>query len=126
MFVSTDRLLLYKPAKRERYRRRWEQPAGRALRDHVIELIRAGAGEDFLQADFEDGRLAPLENMHDLKGFKIFEEHFDFPGGDTFEAIDFSYADFYHSSFNNAVFNSHVAFARVYNCEFKRCIFSCN
>jgi hypothetical protein len=126
MFVSIDRLPQFDPAERERYRRRWEQHEGRALRDRVLELIRGGAGEDFLQSDFEDGRLAPLEDMHDLKGFRIFDEHFDFPGGDTFEAIDFSHADFYHSTFNNAVFNCYIGFARIYNCKFRRCIFSFN
>ena len=99
---------------------------GRGLRERVLVPIRGGAGEDFLQGDFEAGQLAPLEDMHDQKGFKIFDERFDFPGGDTFEAIDFSHADFYHSTFNNAVFNCYVGFARIYNCEFRRCIFSFN
>lgn len=56
MFVSIDRLPQFDPAQRERYRRRWEQNEGRHLRERVLELIRAGAGEDFLQGDFEAGR----------------------------------------------------------------------
>jgi uncharacterized protein YjbI with pentapeptide repeats len=67
-----------------------------------------------------------LEDMSDLKGLDIFQEQFDFSGGDTFEAIDFSFAEFWHSRFSNAVFNCSIAFARVYNCEFRRCIFSFN
>lgn len=126
MFVSIDRLPQFDPSKREQYRRRWEQQDGRRLSERVLELIRGGAGEDFLQRDFEGGRLAPLEDMHDLKGLTIFDEHFDFPDGDTFEAIDFSHANFYHSTFNNAVFNCYIGFARIYNCEFRRCIFSFN
>ena len=125
MFVSTDRLPLYKPDERERYHRRWERN-GIALRDHVLELIRAGAGKNFLQRDFEAGELEPLEDMYDLKGLKIFDERFEFPGGGTFQAIDFSHAQFYHSSFKNAVFNSNLGFTKVYNCEFRRCIFSFN
>jgi hypothetical protein len=89
-------------------------------------MIRAGAGEDFLQQEFEAGGMGFLEDMWDLKGLKIFREKFDFPGGDTFENIDFSHAEFYHTRFSNAVFYSHMAFTRVYNCEFNRCIFSFN
>lgn len=61
-------------------------------------MIRAGAGEDFLQGDFEQGQLSLLEDMWDLKGLNIFDEQFKFPGGDTFENIDFSYAEFRHSA----------------------------
>lgn len=126
MFTSIDRLPRLNPEEQARYRRRWEEGQGTALRDTVLGMIRDGAGEDFLQREFEGGRLGFLEDMLDLKGLKIFDEQFDFPGGDTFEAIDFSYAEFWHSTFNNAVFNCSIAFARVYNCEFRRCIFSFN
>jgi hypothetical protein len=33
-------------------RDRWESDAGRKLYDHIISLIRKGAGEDFLQWEF--------------------------------------------------------------------------
>ncbi len=127
MFVSTDRLPSYSPVDQERHRRRWEQHQNPGLRERVLELIRNGARKNFLQGDFEAGRLTPLEDMYDLKGLKLFEEKIDFPDGDTFASIDFSYAQFYHSSFNNAVFgSSHMAFTKLYNCEFRRCIFSFN
>jgi hypothetical protein len=90
-------------------------------------MIQEGAGEDFLQWDFEAGRLGFLENMWDLKGLPVFQQRFEFPdGGDTFEAIDFSYAEFHHSQFINAVFNCHIDFARIYNCEFVNCVFCFN
>ena len=92
----------------------------------ILAMIHDGAGEDFLQWDFEAHRLGFLEDMWDLKGFKIFDQQFKFSGGDTFEAINFSYAEFYHSKFDNAVFNCHIDFARVFNCDFVNCVFSFN
>jgi uncharacterized protein YjbI with pentapeptide repeats len=89
-------------------------------------MIRAGAGEDFLQGECEAGRLGFLEDMNDLKGLNIFQEQFDFPAGDTFENIDFAHAQFWHSTFNNAAFMTSMAFTKVYNCEFKRCVFVFN
>lgn len=64
--------------------------------------------------------------MSDLKGLNIFDETFVFPGGDTFEAIVFTHSELYHSTFTNAVFNCSIGFAKMYNCEFRRCIFSFN
>src|SRR6476660_6177717 len=126
MFVSIDRLPQFNPIRQQRYRRRWDARENGDLRDRVLALIRGGAAEHFLQRDFEGRRLASLEDMYDLKGLQIFDERFGFPDSDTFKAIDFSYAQFYHSTFNNAVFNCYIAFARIHNCEFRRCIFSFN
>ena len=88
-------------------------------------MIRSGAGEDFLQWDFEQGNLGFLESQWDLKGFSLFNEGIDFPAGDNFEAIDFSYASFYHSKLKRAIFYSaNIAYATIYNCEFVNCIFA--
>lgn len=126
MFTAIDRLPRLDPDTRAKYQQRWEEGSGLGLHDQVLDMIRAGAGEDFLQGSFEAGRLGFLEDTNDLRGLNIFQEQFDFPGGDTFENIDFSYAEFWHSTFNNAVFMSNMAFMKVYKCEFKRCIFTFN
>lgn len=112
---------------RHRYRERWDiARTGPALRDKILQMIRDGAGEDFLQYEFERGALGFLEDDHDLKGLDILNEEITFPDGDTFEAIDLSYARFYHSTFTNAVFNCDFAFAEIYNCRFVNCIFAFN
>lgn len=93
----------------------------------VLEMIREGAGEDFLQWEFENHKLEFLETMWDLKGINIFKENLSFEGADSgwFEAIDFSYAQFYHSKFQRAAFSpTTFNFARIYNCEFIDCTFS--
>jgi hypothetical protein len=126
MFAPIDRLPQFDPEKQAKYRDRWQDAPGRALHDKILAMIRAGAGEDFLQWEFEQGRLGFLEDMLDLKGLNIFDEQFNFPSGDTFENINFDYAEFWHSKFNNAVFYCSMAFTRVHNCEFKRCIVSFN
>jgi hypothetical protein len=90
-------------------------------------MIREGAGEDFLQWEFEKHNLGFLESMCDLKGMNIFKENLNFEGARSgwFEAIDFSYAQFYHSTFRRAEFNpATFDFARIYNCEFIDCTFS--
>jgi hypothetical protein len=110
---------------RVKYEDRWNTVEGRSLAEKVLKMIRKGGGEDFLQLEFEQGRLGFLESMWDLKGLQIFREEINFPKGDNFEAIDFSYASFYHCKFNNACFPSTVFnFTKFYNCEFVNCIFA--
>ena len=111
--------------KMERYQQRWGKDEGPALKDKILEMIREGAGEDFLQWDFEHKNLGFLESQWDLKGIDIFQEDITFPAGqDSFEAIDFSYAQFYHSKFRHAAINANFNFGRFYNCEFVDCTFS--
>jgi hypothetical protein len=114
--------------RRELYQRRWEKDDGSALRDKILRMIRDGAGEDFLQWDYEQHNLGFLENESDLKGLNIFDEGITFPsdGSGWFEGTDFSYGQFYHSKFRRAVFSANVDFSRVYNCEFIDCFFSFN
>src|SRR2546425_9622624 len=126
MYTPIDRLPQFNPGVCAKYQRRWREGEGPSLREKILGMIKAGAGEDFLQWEFEQEQLGFLEDMHDLKGFDIFSEDIKFPDDDTFEAIDFSFAEFYHSKFENAVFYCNFAFSRIYNCEFRGCIFSFN
>ena len=106
------------------YKERWEKGVGEECYKKVIKMIREGAGEDFLQSAFEARELQVMSDYQDLKGIKIWKEDIDFPSGDSFEGIDFSYSEFWHSKFNNAVFGStYSAFSKVYNFEFKNCLF---
>src|SRR5262249_26159652 len=102
MFVPIHMLPRFDHTERDRFQNRWEKPQGQSDHDRILTLIRAGAGEDFLQRAFERGQLTTIENMWDLRGIKIHSENLDFPPGDSFEAIDFSYANFYHTTFRRA------------------------
>jgi len=112
----------------KKYQERWQTDRGKETQKYIIEQIKKGAGEDFLQYDFQSGKLSLLENEWDLKGIEIWELDVDFPKNDTFEAIDFSYSRFWHSKFNHAAFVSGGGgiFARIYNCEFNHCLFYLN
>lgn len=124
MFTPIYLLPQYNTEDLSKYRDRWNTPEGRPLQDKILKMIRNGAGEDFLQWDFEQGKLGFLESMWDLKGINIFKEQIDFPAADNFEAIDFSYASFYHSKFKNATFlSASFNFIKLYNCEFMDCAF---
>jgi hypothetical protein len=126
MFTPIHLLPRVDPEKRDLYQQRWEKDEGPDLRKKILQMIRDGAGEDFLQWEFENHQLGFLESMNDLKGINIFEENFNFEGEDSgwFEAIDFSYAQFYHSKFRSAEFSpATLNFARIYNCEFVDCTF---
>jgi hypothetical protein len=96
--------------------------------EKILKMIRDGAGEDFLQWEFENHRLGFLESMWDLKGINIDGENLNYEGeggSGWFEAIEFSYARFYHSKFQRAEFApATFNFARIYNCEFVDCNFS--
>ncbi len=125
MFTQIYLLPQYNIKELNKYRDRWDDSDGHQLQDKILGLIRDGAGEDFLQRDFEQGNLRFLENMWDLKGINIFREQIDFPlTTDNFEGIDFSYCSFHHSTFKNATFlNTFLSFSKLYNCEFMNCTF---
>jgi hypothetical protein len=127
MYTPIHLLPRIDPEKRNLYQQRWEKEEGPALRDKILQMIRDGAGEDFLQWEFENHRLGFLESMWDLKGLNIFSEDLTFAGEGSgwFEAIDFSYALFYHSKFRHAEFApATFNFTKIYNCEFIDCTFS--
>ena len=106
-----------------RARERWNSPAGETTHTRVVELIGDRAGEDFLQADFEAGRLPVLEDMWDLRGIYFGNKQWTFPPSDTFEAIDFSFGTFQKVAFTKAYFQATLRFARVENCRFINCSF---
>ena len=127
MFTPIHLLPRLENEKLDSYQQRWETEQGQALTEKIIQMIRNGAGEDFLQADFENHQLGFLESMWDLKGFNIHGETLNYEGEGSgwFENIDFSYAHFYHSRFRHGEFAPvSFAFARIYNCEFAECTFS--
>jgi len=126
MFTPIYLLPQYSTKDSQTYRTRWEDPAGQRVRDQILRMIREGAGEDFLQWDFEQGRLGFLEDMWDLRGIQIFREQIEFPQRALlFEGINFSYGSFFHSTFTNATFDQTTFdFAEIYNCEFVNCVFS--
>jgi len=108
------------------YKERWESEPGKKCYNFIINKIKEGGGEDFLQWDFQEGPDLKLimEDEWDLKGIKIWELDINFPQEDNFENMDFSYAKFWHSKFKNATFsNTYFGFSKLYNCEFKNCLF---
>jgi hypothetical protein len=123
-FHRIDMLPAFDAEKRNRQRARWSEADD--VRDKILDRIRAGAGEDFLQWDFEKGNLGPLEDQWDLAGFDLFNEELVFSGNDdNFENIDFSYSEFWHTTFSNATFfQAHFTFTKLYNVEFRNCLFS--
>lgn len=124
MFYPIYQLQGYDQKEHERVRERWDDPTNKKAKDLVLELIRKGGGEDFLQWDFEQGSLKGLlDNDRDLKGIPIFGENIEFPTADNFEAIDFSYSQFHHSTFKNCCLYASFRFAKIYNCRFISCIF---
>ncbi|UCC80794.1 MAG: hypothetical protein JSW64_05395, partial [Candidatus Zixiibacteriota bacterium] len=123
MFRPIHILPLFSIEDRSKYQERWNSKTGREIYEYILEKIRKGGGEDFLQNDFWDGKLKIMENQWDLRGFNIFKEEIEFPADENFEGINFSYCQFYHSTFAKAVFESTFSFSRIYNCNFVECIF---
>ncbi|MCB1164449.1 pentapeptide repeat-containing protein [bacterium] len=125
MFAPIAQLLRQDKSSSQRWIDRWNTDRGKADAQLILDLIRRGAGEDFLQSDFEGGRLPTLENMWDLRGYGLFKERIEFPEGDTFEGINFSHGSFHHCELINATFfNSYMGYGRVYGCTFVRCVFA--
>lgn len=104
-----------------RYQERWESLEGQKTHQEIVELVKVGAGKHFL-----DG-VEVVEDFSDLKGMKFWQLDIDFSlsNRDNFKDINFSYSEFWHSKFRSAVFFSTWGeFSKVYNCEFKNCLFS--
>jgi hypothetical protein len=81
-FNRIDLLPQYDFERKKRVQARWtDSEDGSALHSYILEKIRKGAGEDFLQWDFEHGKLEFLEDYCDLAGFQIFKEDIEFPKG---------------------------------------------
>ncbi len=109
------------------YKERWEKGHGEKCYDFVINKIKKGGGEDFLQWDYQQGQDLKhiMKDEWDLKGIKIWQLDIDFPKGDNFEGIDFSFAEFWHSRFKSATFPStYFEFSKFYNFKFEDCLFS--
>jgi hypothetical protein len=124
-FQRIDLLPSYDSAIAMTARQRWEDALGQAIHRKITDLIRGGAGENFLQYEFESGRLPLLKNPWDLRGFHMMNEAIDFPKGDSFENIDFSYSTLWHSTYGGACFpQTRFDFARLYNIKFKGCLFA--
>jgi len=126
MFTPTHLLPRYDPSEAAKYQDRWDASEGQKIKEIVLEKIRKGAGEDFLQWDFEKGTLGFIENQWDLRGLQVFKEKIKFPHEDNFESIDFSFGSFYHSQFTNAHFQALFNFVKIYNCTFIDCDFYFN
>lgn len=125
MYTPLHLLPQTSPSERERSCERWDTERGQQIHSEVVEMIRKGAGEDFLQWKFEEeGWSDFLDSMWDLKGIQLTSESIDFPRADNFESIDFSFSSIYHCEFKNATFlGSYFGFARLYNCTFISCTF---
>ncbi|RCW48185.1 pentapeptide repeat-containing protein [Halanaerobium sp. MA284_MarDTE_T2] len=128
MFIPIHQLNLYNTKERIKYSDRWEPiNGGEEAYKLVLEKIRNGAGEDFLQKEYEYGILKDfLDDMYDLRGITITGEEIDFPKKDNFENMDFSYSHFYHSEFKNGYFRCSFKFAKFHKVTFHNCIFHNN
>lgn len=125
MFTPIHVLLEPRRTEMRHYRSRWQTEEGSNLAYTITALIRRGAGEDFLQADFQHGNLGFLEDEWDLKGISLGALDVEFPTADNFEAIDLSYAMLFGCKFTNAtIVGTRFMFADLRNCEFINCVFA--
>ena len=107
-----------------KYRERWQDARGHQIWKQIIDLIKAGAGEHFLEREYDSGKFDILEGVQDLRGFQFLGLNIDFPDGDTFKGIALSYSNFIGSTLTNAVFmNCGMEFADFTKSALKRCTF---
>lgn len=126
MFKPIYDLRLYEFNEQKEVRDRWVSFENHALFIHVLNLIKNGAGEDFLVNDVQNGILKGfLRDEYDLRGLSISSEDISFPDGDNFQGIDFSYCQFGNCIFKNCYFRACFDFGRLLKSTFINCIFHC-
>lgn len=123
MFQSIHLLPLYDPKESQKLQERWETSGGKKDEEYVIDQIKKGAGENFLQWDFEQGKFSVLKHDRDLRGLTLWKLDVDFPLADNFKAIDFDFSTWWHSKFTRGSLHFSLSFAKVYNCEFHSSMF---
>ena len=109
MFTPLHRLPGFDALAAHESRRRWSTPQGHRDAERITELIRQGAGEDFLQRAFQRGDLPTLTDEWDLRGFLLIDAQVHGQRA-LFEAIAFNYARIHSSQFDGVGFDS-VSFA---------------
>lgn len=125
MYTPTHLLTRYDKKENDQTRERWSTKRGMQDKLYVIEKIKDGAGEDFLEWDVDSGKLPTIEDYHDLRGIDLWKLDIEFPSGDSFEGIDFSYSKMWHFTWKNACFPETTCnFARLYNITLEQCLFS--
>ena len=104
---------------------KWNTEIGRKQHEIILELIRKGAGEDFIFNAMEHKELSWdfFKDENNLKGISINGENIDFSADDNFEGTDFSYAQICNNEFKNGYFMIHCEYARFYKTKFINCIF---
>jgi len=102
-------------------RERWTSPQGHHDTELISELIRHGAGEDFLQRARDE--LPTLDDDWDLRGFLLIDAEVRSERA-LFEAISFRFGRMYRCTFDKVGFDSvGFAFAKLGDCRFERCTF---
>lgn len=125
MFTPIHLLPRYSAERYEKYKDRWNHGEGPTVQEKVLQMLKDGAGEDFLEWDFQNGRLPILEHEGDLRGLTIFGMEIDFPHEDNFTGVDFSYTSLYHTILRHGTFSdTNFSFTKFYNCEFVNCRFA--
>ena len=127
MYTPLHLLPQYSQKEKDRLFDRWQHGTRQGAKDRkaIIEKIKEGGGEDFLQYDYESGHLSTMEHQWDLRGMWIGNLDVTFPQGDNFETIDFSYAVIQDCTFRSAAFpNCSFSFTIFRNCTFIDCGFA--
>jgi hypothetical protein len=124
MYIPILELNLFNASEMKYVTSRWKTSEGEVHYDYILEKIRDGGGENFLQGEFQNGMFDDfLADEYDLRGFRFWKEEIDFPRGDNIYALDLSYAKFWHSIFRDASWNASHCFDKFHNCKFINCQF---
>lgn len=125
MYIDISQLREFDSSESEKVTNRWHSGNGFECFKHIEKLIKDGAGEDFLTYDFQEGILKNfLDDEWDLRGIRLHSIDLNYPSGDTFQGINFSYGKFKNCVFKGCMFDASFYFVRFVNCQFIDCIFA--
>lgn len=125
MFTPLHALRLSELPLKQEVCERWHNPDYHSAVERIKTMLSNGAGEDFLQADFEEGRFPFLDDMWDLRGISLVNSVVQAEQGERalFESLNFAHASFYNITFRNVSFEQcGFRHARFEKCKFIDCI----
>ena len=124
MYTSIYLLPQNSDEKSKQYQDRWKSKDGVLAKNHILQFLRNGSDEYFLQKDFRDKKLKILEDEKDLRGLYIDAEEITDLHPNALSGANLSYGYISNTKFEGVTFPKMIFnFVTFHNVTFINCTF---